>query len=136
MRPLGASPPESQMLGRTKWSAPPGYSKHHTGYVLDIAQAGYREFEGTPGHRWVSENGWANLLAHGWVPSYPDGATLQGPSPEPWEIAWVGHDEIACWGRGPLTEDPLCDAFWSAKFRALALRELSDRQARPGEVLW
>lgn len=74
--------------------SPPGYSKHHTGYVIDITDTAtdrpFEEFDQTEGFRWVSENEYANIRRFGFLPSYPVGGPPQGPDPEPWEYAWVG----------------------------------------------
>lgn len=72
----------------------PGYSKHHTGYVVDITDTGsdipFDQFEKTEGHKWVSADNYANMRRFGFLPSYPEGGPPQGPDPEPWEYAWVG----------------------------------------------
>lgn len=72
--------------------APPGYSRHHTGYAVDfICKDGSgRAFEFTTCFDWLKKDNYANAKKHGWIPSYPDGADNQGPEPEPWEYVWVG----------------------------------------------
>lgn len=72
-------------------AAPPGYSRHHTGYTIDLAcdDIGLDAFTTTPCFKWLSKNNYENAKKFGWVPSYPDGANLQGPEPEPWEYIWV-----------------------------------------------
>lgn len=71
--------------------APPGYSRHHTGYTIDLAcdGIGLEAFKTTTCYSWLSKNNYENTKKSGWVPSYPDGASLQGPEPEPWEFIWV-----------------------------------------------
>lgn len=71
--------------------APPGYSRHHTGYTIDLAcdGIGLEAFKTTSCYDWLSKNNYENTKKYGWVPSYPDGASLQGPEPEPWEFIWV-----------------------------------------------
>lgn len=74
--------------------SPPGYSKHHTGYIVDITDTAtdrpFEEFGQTEGFDWVSENDYANIRRFGFLPSYPEGGPPQGPDAEPWEYAWVG----------------------------------------------
>lgn len=71
--------------------APPGYSRHHTGYTIDLAcdGIGLDAFRTTSCYGWLSKNNYENTKKFGWVPSYPDGADMQGPEPEPWEFIWV-----------------------------------------------
>ncbi len=64
----------------------PGYSKHHTGYVIDIMES--------TGYRWISDNNYANAKRFGFIPSYPKGLENQGPNPEPWEFIWVGRERL------------------------------------------
>lgn len=79
-------------------AALPGYSRHHTGYTIDLVCAnGVQSFETTTCFKWLSDNNYLNAKKHGWIPSYPEGADNQGPEPEPWEYVWVGL--------GPLVED-------------------------------
>lgn len=79
-------------------SAPPGYSKHHSGYAIDIGQAGAVEggFVNTRAYRWLSEFDFARAKLFGFVPSYPVGGDNMGPDPEAWEFVWVGVGRIAC----------------------------------------
>jgi LAS superfamily LD-carboxypeptidase LdcB len=80
-------------------TAPPGYSKHHTGHTIDL---GYRynngqragSFEDSPGYAWLSANNYYNAKRFGFVPSYPLGVELIGPEPESWEYVWVGPLEV------------------------------------------
>jgi len=93
-------------LGR---AALPGYSKHHTGYALDIAQGGFGgpAFGRSPAYAWLAADGFANLRQHGFLPSYPPGAGPHGPDPEPWEIVYAGTEAIRC--AGPYAgADPSC----------------------------
>lgn len=79
-------------------AAPPGFSRHHTGLVIDVSSGGVGGFgfASTAAYAWLTEDGYANAMAYGWVPSYPPGASGQGPNPEPWEWAWIGRDAAAC----------------------------------------
>jgi LAS superfamily LD-carboxypeptidase LdcB len=72
----------------------PGYSKHHTGYAVDVwdVNAGlpFYQFGQTAAYRWMSADNFANAKRFGFVPSYPHGVEQQGPNPEEWEFVWVG----------------------------------------------
>ena len=76
--------------------APPGYSRHHTGYTIDLTCGtnGLTNFATTTCHDWLSRDNFINAKKFGWAPSYPDGASLQGPEPEPWEYVWVTSDSL------------------------------------------
>lgn len=78
-----------------RWTAPPGYSKHHTGRAIDITVRGVRagRFGATAAHDWLSDNGGRNARLHGFVASYPPDGPSQGPEPEPWEWVFVGLPE-------------------------------------------
>jgi LAS superfamily LD-carboxypeptidase LdcB len=72
--------------------SPPGYSRHHTGYTIDIACLGESTiFKQTSCYRWASANNFAKVRQFGWIPSYPVGVNNQGPLPEEWEFVWVGE---------------------------------------------
>lgn len=79
-----------------KTTAVPGYSRHHTGYTVDIVcyTDASKKFEDSKCFKWLSENNYQNAKTYGWIPSYPDGAGMQGPDPEPWEYVWVGTDVL------------------------------------------
>jgi LAS superfamily LD-carboxypeptidase LdcB len=83
----------SQVLAMT---AIPGYSRHHTGYTVDIACGNSPDstFLTTACFTWLSTDNYKNAKTYGWIPSYPDGAGNQGPDPEPWEYVWVGVDAV------------------------------------------
>ncbi len=76
--------------------APPGYSRHHTGFTIDLTcgTAGLTNFATTTCHEWLSRDNYLHAKTFGWVPSYPEGASLQGPEPEPWEYIWVTVDAL------------------------------------------
>ena len=82
------------------WVAPPGYSKHQTGYAVDITQSGWDRtgFVGSPAFAWLTADNYAVAKAHGFIPSYPPDADCQGPNPEPWEFTYVGVGQAACGG--------------------------------------
>lgn len=93
------------------WYSIPGTSKHHGGYALDFRHSNgtFGDFRATPDYAWLSRENFYNAKRFGFIPSYPDDVTAQGPNPEPWEFVWVGVDLIQCGlpmepGRiGPLT---------------------------------
>lgn len=74
------------------WIAPPGYSKHQTGYAADLAEPGrtIEAFGGSAAHRWLSADHHRNARRFGFLPSYPPDGGTQGPEPEPWEYVYVG----------------------------------------------
>ena len=109
LRPLQAPYEFGDLAERLKLSAPPGYSKHHTGYAIDIGQAGYSDFGQTPAYEWMSADNFANAKKHGWIPSYPPDGGRQGPVPEPWEFTYVGVEAILCFHQPPDSDDPLCN---------------------------
>ena len=59
----------------------PGYSKHHTGYTIDIAEGNFvwQEFSKSASYEWISTNNYENAKKHGWIPSYPLDGGNQGP---------------------------------------------------------
>lgn len=71
----------------------PGYSKHHTGYTIDIAEGKhlFDDFVGTKSHQWISADNYLNAKKYGWIPSYPPDGGKQGPDPEAWEFVYVGR---------------------------------------------
>ncbi len=81
-----------------RYSSIPGFSKHHSGYTIDIGDPSqgrtFTEFEQTRGFAWISEYNYLNAKRFGFVPSYPAGAANQGPEPEPWEYVWVGRQRL------------------------------------------
>ena len=76
--------------------APPGASRHHTGYALDIKVAGgtIGGFIDTAAYEWITANNFTNAMRFGFVPSYPPDAPDQGPLPEPWEYVYVGSEVL------------------------------------------
>lgn len=79
-------------LGMT---AVPGYSRHHTGYTIDLwCEDGSGSFKASSCYEWIKKDNYLNAKKSGWIPSYPEGTDLQGPEPEPWEFVWVGTDVL------------------------------------------
>jgi len=95
--------------------AAPGYSKHHTGYTIDMRSGAYEGFgfKNSPAYAWLTADNFANAKAHGWLPSYPEGSVLVGPRPEPWEFVWVGATNIICGDFTPTSGHSFCDTIGS-----------------------
>lgn len=76
--------------------APPGYSRHHTGFTVDLTcgTSGLTNFATTACYEWLSRDNYSNTKIYGWAPSYPEGADSQGPEPESWEYVWVTKDSL------------------------------------------
>lgn len=74
----------------------PGYSKHHTGYTVDLGEGSltFENFINSKSYLWLSANNYFNAKKYGWIPSYPADATNQGPEPEPWEFNYVGKEYL------------------------------------------
>jgi len=87
---------DSELDGILATTAIPGYSRHHTGYTVDIGCGNEPAiaFELTVCFDWLSANNYKNAKTYGWIPSYPEGAGQQGPEPETWEYVWVGIDAL------------------------------------------
>lgn len=87
---------DAQINQVLRTTAIPGYSRHHTGYTVDISCENQprNAFENTVCFQWLSANNYENAKKHGWIPSYPEGAGQQGPDPESWEYVWVGADTV------------------------------------------
>lgn len=79
-------------------AAPPGFSRHHTGLVVDVKSQGLVlfNFANSTAYDWLVRNNYENAMAFGWIPSYPPRAKGLGPGPEPWEWAWIGRQTARC----------------------------------------
>lgn len=88
---------DGQIVSILRFSSIPGYSRHHTGATVDVVSPGFTlgSFHHSAGYRWLSANNFENAKRHGFVPSYPGAAGLQGPDPEPWEFVHVGLDAVS-----------------------------------------
>jgi hypothetical protein len=79
-------------------SSIPGYSRHHLGYTVDItdlnAKNDFTLFAETQGYKWMSSNNYFNAKKFGFAPSYPPGASNQGPEPESWEYVYIGVEGL------------------------------------------
>lgn len=86
---------DSQIVAALRDVAIPGYSRHHTGYTIDVlCGTSVQAFETTTCYRWLSDNNYLNAKKFGWIPSEPDPANDQGPEPEAWEYSWVGQPAL------------------------------------------
>ena len=76
--------------------APPGYSRHQTGYAIDVTAEGYgiNEFKHSEAYAWLAADDFLQARKHGFIPSYPAGIENQGPDPEPWEYVYIGTDNL------------------------------------------
>ncbi len=76
-------------------TAVPGYSRHHTGYTVDMwCEDGSGSFLASSCYKWISADNYKHAKEAGWIPSYPDGVQGQGPEPEPWEYIWAGKENL------------------------------------------
>ena len=93
---VGSGLYDLQISNILRTTAIPGYSRHHTGYTVDIAceNEPRTSFMFTSCFQWLSANNYEKAKLHGWIPSYPEGAGQQGPDPESWEYVWVGKDAL------------------------------------------
>ena len=86
----------SDINERLTTAAPPGASRHHTGYAFDIREVGdsFGDFGATGSYDWLAADNYHNAKLFGFLPSYPPTITDAGPDPEPWEWVYVGEDVI------------------------------------------
>jgi D-alanyl-D-alanine carboxypeptidase len=80
------------VAGRARSSAPPGYSEHATGYVIDFGDRTApgtnleASFASTKAGKWLA----ANARNYGYEMSFPSGNS-QGVTYEPWHFRWTGN---------------------------------------------
>lgn len=93
---IGSGKHDAQVSQLLRMTAIPGYSRHHTGYTVDISCENMPAvlFANSSCFKWLSDNNYKNSKLHGWIPSYPEGAGNQGPDPEAWEYVWVGKEAV------------------------------------------
>lgn len=74
----------------------PGYSRHHTGYTIDVSCGNKNQkiFSQSECYDWLSRYNYLNAKRFGFLPSYPQGSPNQGPNPEAWEYVWVGEKNL------------------------------------------
>jgi len=82
----GCYPTSGQMKARLKYSAPSGFSEHHTGLAIDINDT-EESFKNTNEYRWLIEN----AHAYGFENSFPEN-NFQGLGFEPWHWRFVGKN--------------------------------------------
>lgn len=88
---------DDAILATLQYVSPPGYSRHHTGYAIDVEDVNrptLDEFINSDSYAWLSKNNYENAKKFGFIPSYPSGASNQGPEPEPWEYLFIGTDLV------------------------------------------
>jgi D-alanyl-D-alanine carboxypeptidase len=97
-REIAAGQADSQIQEVLRYSSIPGFSKHHSGYTIDISDPSegheFTDFQQTRGFTWISAHNYLNAKRYGFIPSYPAGADGQGPDPEPWEYVWMGREPL------------------------------------------
>jgi hypothetical protein len=96
----GQTPSENNILSGSADSAinktlnlrsVPGYSRHHSGYVVDINRTD-NSFAQTAAYKWLSSRNFTNARRFCFVPSYPAGTTIKtGPQPESWEFSYIAN---------------------------------------------
>jgi LAS superfamily LD-carboxypeptidase LdcB len=93
---IGSGAYDAQLNQLLSTTAIPGYSRHHSGYTIDISceNEPNRSFQYTVCFDWLNANNYEKTKKHGWIPSYPENAEEQGPEPESWEYVWVGTDAV------------------------------------------
>ncbi len=90
----GYSREEAEQRAAT-YSAPPGYSEHQTGFVVDFLGSGASDldesFENTAAFGWLAANCWR----FGFILRYPKSAdkiAITGYDYEPWHYRFVGRE--------------------------------------------
>lgn len=93
---IAAGQADNSVVNTLLMTAPPGYSRHHTGYTIDLMcdDGTGQAFEKTKCFQWISANNYDKAKRAGFVPSYPEGVPAQGPEPETWEYVWVGLSQV------------------------------------------
>lgn len=94
-----------------RYSAPPGYSEHQTGFVVDFMTSAMTDldesFERTAAFGWLSEN----CYRFGFILRYPkseDKIAITGYDYEPWHYRFVGRDAaVAIYKSGLCLEEYL-----------------------------
>lgn len=77
-----------------QFSAPPGYSEHHTGYAVDLADGQFPDLDLTPEFENTAAFQWLKIHAkeYGFEMSFPPNNS-QGISYEPWHWRFIGSPE-------------------------------------------
>ncbi|MCM1984810.1 M15 family metallopeptidase [Lyngbya confervoides] len=88
-------------VAAAQWSAPPGYSEHHTGYALDLAGSDIsgllHPVQDRAVWQWVQQHG----PAYGWEISFQAGNPF-GITPEPWHIRYLSARSRSALGLAPV----------------------------------
>ena len=79
-------PTAEKMKARLKFSAPSGYSEHHTGLAIDINST-EDDFKDTPAYQWLIKNAYK----YGFELSFPENNS-QGLGFEPWHWRYIGKN--------------------------------------------
>lgn len=103
---IAAGEADDELNAILDFSAPPGYSRHHSGFTIDIqaGHSGLNAFGATEAYRWIAADDFRIARSFGFLPSYPEEMPHQGPLPEPWEFIWVG-DTAALGAATPAAND-------------------------------
>ena len=80
----GKYPTDEQMKARLKYSAPSGFSEHHTGLAVDINST-EDDFKDTKEYQWLLKN----AKKFGFENSFPENNS-QGLGFEPWHWRYIG----------------------------------------------
>jgi D-alanyl-D-alanine carboxypeptidase len=83
---------DSQVINALLKVVPPGYSRHHTGYAVDIACKNEpdKTFVLTKCHTWLSNNNYHQAKKAGFIPSHSEGIGPPVTDPQVAEYVWVG----------------------------------------------
>lgn len=81
------SPTPEEMKSRLRFSAPSGYSEHHTGYAIDINSLD-QSFGDTEAGKWLAEH----AIEYGFEMSFPKN-NHQNLGYEPWHFRYIGTEE-------------------------------------------
>ncbi len=81
-------PTEEEFVARLKYSAPAGFSEHHTGLAIDINSL-EEDFADTKEYKWLI----LNAQKYGFEMSFPEN-NKQGLGFEPWHWRYVGNKNI------------------------------------------
>lgn len=81
------TPTEEEFIARLKYSAPAGFSEHHTGLAIDINSL-EEDFADTKEYKWLQEH----ASEYGFEMSFPQN-NKQGLGFEPWHWRFVGTSE-------------------------------------------
>lgn len=81
------SPTDKEFEARLRFSAPSGFSEHHTGLAIDINST-EQSFANTKEYKWLQEH----ASEYGFEMSFPENGK-QGLGFEPWHWRYIGKEE-------------------------------------------